>query len=293
MSAAAQAVRPKQASPETKRRPVQPTHAMLSGSPRYLRSSVRLGGLHDPQENEAERAASSISSGGCHQVPDPGGSGHLRATGTETTRAEAGAARPRMPVTRPGTEGGVRYAAAHEATDPGGADHLRAAPAHRVIDPGAEGQVRRAAVHEVADPGGVHHLRATSAHKVVDLGAEGRIRRSPAQAGDGRPVRAMHAGAWADDKREHSQPCVAHAVVDPGGAASLRAMPAPGVTDPGASGRIRVRPSTRAATQATSARRRPTSDRLRPSRSVAQAIPRRQRATHRMTRMPRRRTGSK
>ena len=191
MSAAAQAVRPKPASPETKRRPVQPTRAMLAGSPRYLRSSVRLGGLHDPQEHEAERAASTISSGGCHQVHDPGGSGHLRATGAEMTRAEPGAVRPMTPVTRPGTEGGVRRAAAHEASDPGGAQHLRATPAHRVIDPGAEGQVRR----------------------------------SPAHAGDGPPVRAMHTTAGAD-KGQHSQPGVAHAVVDAGGAASLRATPA-------------------------------------------------------------------
>ena len=241
MSAAAQAVRPKHAPPEMKRRAAQPARAMLSGSPRYLRASVRLGGLHDPQEHEAERAASTISSGGSHQVHDPGGSGSLRAAGAEMARAEAGAARPMTPASRPGGDGGVRCAAAHEAADSGGAQHLRAASAHRVIDPGAEGHVRRAASHEVADPGGVHHLRAVPDHRVVDPGAEGRIRRSAAQSGDGQPVRAMHTTAWAD-KWQHCEPGVAHRVVDPGGAASLRATPAPGIIDPGASGRIRRSP---------------------------------------------------
>jgi hypothetical protein len=241
MSAAVQAVRPKHASPETKRRPVQPQRAMLSGSPRYLRASVRLGGLHDPQEHEAERAASTIPSGGSHQVHDPGGSGSLRATGAEMARAEAGAARSMAAVTRPGSDGGVRCAATHEASDPGGAQHLRAASAHRVIDPGAEGQVRRAVSHEAAEPGGMHYMHAVPDHRVVYPGAEGRIRRSAAQAGDGQPVRAMHTTAWAD-KWQHCEPGVAHRVVDPGGAASLRATPAPGVIDPGASGRIRRSP---------------------------------------------------
>jgi hypothetical protein len=197
MSAAAQAVRPKPASPETKRPPEPTNRAMLAGSPRYLRSSVRLGGLHDPQEHEAERAASTISSGGCHQVHDPGGSGHLRAT-------------PAHRVIDPGAEGQVRRAAVHETSDPGGAHHLRATPAHRVIDPGAEGQVRRSpgragdgqpvramhttawadkwqhdqpvVAHAMVDPGGAASLRATPAPGVTDPGASGRIRRSPEHA---------------------------------------------------------------------------------------------------------------
>jgi hypothetical protein len=83
MNSAAQAVRPKQAKapPETRRRPTSPMGGPLSASPRSLRASVRLGGLHDPEEREAEHAAGLIAAGGRFQVRGPGGSGHLRAAG--------------------------------------------------------------------------------------------------------------------------------------------------------------------------------------------------------------------
>src|ERR1700733_8564187 len=129
MSAAAQAVRPKHAppSPEVRRRHKPEERAMLTASPRYLRASVRLGGLRDPEEHEAERAASTISAGGCHQVVDPGGSTNLRA-------AEA-------------TATAVRH------------DQARPAAQSMVVDPGASGRIRRAPMHEATDPGGTHNLR--------------------------------------------------------------------------------------------------------------------------------------
>ena len=87
MSMAAQAVRPKTAAPAPEvRRSQRPQHgAMLSGSPRYLRANLRLGGMHDREEHEADHAASVIAAGGCHRVHDPGGAHHLRATGTAVT----------------------------------------------------------------------------------------------------------------------------------------------------------------------------------------------------------------
>jgi hypothetical protein len=101
MSAAAQAVRPKHAAPaaELRRRHKPEQRAMLTASPRYLRASVRLGGLHDPEEHEAERAASTISAGGCHQVVDPGGSANLRAAETRATSAHHDQVRPSGPAT--------------------------------------------------------------------------------------------------------------------------------------------------------------------------------------------------
>jgi len=64
MTTATTAVRPRAAPPEARRMheggPVRPT-----GSPRYLRASLKLGGLHDPEEHEAEHASGVISSGGC------------------------------------------------------------------------------------------------------------------------------------------------------------------------------------------------------------------------------------
>ena len=95
---------------------------MLGASPRYLRASIRLGGRHDPEEREAERAASTIVAGGSHRVLDPGGSTHLRATGSDATGR-------------------------HEADQP-------CTPA--VVDPGASGRVRRAATHKAVDPGDSH-----------------------------------------------------------------------------------------------------------------------------------------
>ena len=107
MSAAAQAVRPKQAppAPEVRRRHKPEQRAMLTASPRYLRASVRLGGLHDPEEHEAERAASTISAGGCHQVVDPGGSANLRAAEAARAAASHDQVRRAAPVDGRGSRG--------------------------------------------------------------------------------------------------------------------------------------------------------------------------------------------
>jgi hypothetical protein len=98
MSAAAQAIRPKQSAPapEVRRRHKPEQRAVLTASPRYLRASVRLGGLHDPEEHEAERAASTISAGGCHQVVDPGGATNLRAAEVAAASANHDRLRPAM-----------------------------------------------------------------------------------------------------------------------------------------------------------------------------------------------------
>jgi hypothetical protein len=123
MSSAAQKISPK-AAPEIRRRPAEPVRAApagaaASGAPRYLQASLRVGGVNDPEERQAEQAASVIASGGQYKVHDPGGSASLRA-----------AAAP--PVADPGAAGRVRRLAAPPVTDPGGT--IRRAPA---ASPGA------------------------------------------------------------------------------------------------------------------------------------------------------------
>ena len=172
MSAAAQAVRSKPApetrsAAETRRSAAAPTAA-----PRYLRASVQLGGLHDPEEHEADRAAGVIAAGGRYQVHDPGGSCHLRAadaTAGNTRRKDAD---------------GVRAAVTPPVKDPGAAGRIRSAPAApdpvskpvvapRIVDPGAAGRIRSSAVETssvhraAADPGGAAQLRAAQAGEAV------------------------------------------------------------------------------------------------------------------------------
>ena len=230
MSVAAQAVRPKTAAPAPEvRRRQQPLHgAMLSGSPRYLRANIRLGGLQDREEHEADHAASTITAGGCHQVRDPGGTHNLRAAGPAArTRSESA------------TAGGAR---------------LRASSVHAVVDPGAEGRIRRAAAPEPDKSDGSGHLRASPAH--VDPDAEGRVRRAPGHESEVGSARAMPAAGEREPEKRirassppandpaasgqmHAKPT--QEAADPGGARSLRAMPAR-VVDPGASGRTRRMP---------------------------------------------------
>jgi hypothetical protein len=155
MSAAAQAVRPKPApearpAVETRRSAAAPTAA-----PRYLQaSSVRLGGLHDPEEHEAEHAAGVIAAGGHYQVRDPGGSCHLRAAVTP-------------PVKDPGADGRIKRTPATQqpVTQP--------VIAPRVVDIGASGRIRSspadpATVHRaVVDPSGAAHVRTAPANEPV------------------------------------------------------------------------------------------------------------------------------
>src|SRR5215831_312365 len=115
MTAATHAVRPRAAPPETQRRAAA-DHASAAGTPRYLRPSLKLGGLHDPEEREAEHAAGVVAAGGRYKVKDPGGSDHLRAEVEQK--------------------------------------HVRLAVEPRVVDPGTEGHVpRRAVAPPVVDPG--------------------------------------------------------------------------------------------------------------------------------------------
>jgi hypothetical protein len=118
MNAAVQKLRPK-AAPETAdiRRNATPEtrKAAVSGTPRYLRASLVVGGVNDPEEHEAEHAARVVAGGGQYQVRDPGGGAHLRA-----------AVAP--PVTDPGAEGRVRRSVAAEVVDPGAAGRVRRAP---------------------------------------------------------------------------------------------------------------------------------------------------------------------
>jgi hypothetical protein len=132
MSAAAQKVRPKAApaEPEVRRRGHEPVRATAAGAPRYLKASLRVGGVNDPEEREAEHAASVVASGGRYQVRDPGGGTHLRASDKEKPAPVRALAAP--PVVDPGAEGRVR----------------RAPVANEVVDPGASGRVRRMATPE-------------------------------------------------------------------------------------------------------------------------------------------------
>ncbi len=179
MTTATHALRPRAAPPETRRtHEVGAVRAM--GSPRYLSASLKLGGVHDPEEREAEHAAGVVAAGGCYKVKDPGGSDHLRAE-----------ADPKH----------VRPAAVPRVVDPGAEGRVRRAVAPPVVDPGAAGRVRRTMAQRVRDPGGSASLRALHAgealrgaasamppvkHDVVDSGAASRIEH--ARAGVARPM---------------------------------------------------------------------------------------------------------
>jgi hypothetical protein len=126
MNAAAQKVRPKAAAaPEVRRSSHEPVRAAMTGAPRYLKASLRVGGVNDPEEREAEHAATVVASGGRYRVSDPGGETHLRASEKD----------------RPGP---VRALAAPPVVDPGAEGRVRRAPVAEVVDPGASGRVRRA-----------------------------------------------------------------------------------------------------------------------------------------------------
>jgi Domain of unknown function (DUF4157) len=255
MSAAAQAVRPKQApAPPEVRRREKPKHALLSASPRYLRASIRLGGLHDPEERDAERAASTIVAGGCHRVLDPGGSTHLRATGADAPAASAAASTPA--VVDPGASGRVRPAATHEAVDPGGSRSLRASPTSSASDIRPRAEPSAEAVRALHDAGGADHLRAATAPPVIDPGASGRVRRSPAaQPSGSEHVHPMMSAGAGDAEAE-----AAHHIDIARGAparplpAMVRARLEHGFGEPMANVRVDTSPTARIAAAAIGAR---------------------------------------
>ena len=171
-----------------------------AATPRYLRASLKLGGVNDPEEHEAERAASVIASGGSCQVVDPGGSTHLRAASAAETHAHE-------PVRKMGAEGH-----AHE-------------PIRKMGDAAPE-PVRRMA----ADGASHEPIRKT--------GAEGSSREPARRMATGgaahEPIRKMGAEGAA-----HRPIAVAPPVLDMGASGRVRRAVAPPVLDPGASGRIR------------------------------------------------------
>jgi len=190
MTAPASSLKPKagSASETTRRAPaVAPGAAPPAAIPRYLRPSLKLGGLNDPEEHEAEHAASVIAGGGHYRVRDPGGSDHLRAAHDAHGAAAAGQAPIRAAVAPAvlddGASGRVRRAAA--PPDSGGASHLRAAP-----DPHAGEPLRKTS----SEASGHAPIRAAVAPPVLDDGASGRVRRTamPLDAGGTSHLRATH-----------------------------------------------------------------------------------------------------
>jgi hypothetical protein len=187
MNAPAHSLRQKAApkpSPEPMRRAAStaPSPApAASATPRYLRASIKLGGVNDPEEHEAEHAASVIASGGCYQVRDPGGSTHLRAAGAaaapphEPVRKAHAEAAAHEPVRKLGAEGAVHEPirtmgakdSSHEPIRKLGAEGaahmpIRAAVAPPVLDIGASGRVRRAVAPAILDPGASGRVRSAA-----------------------------------------------------------------------------------------------------------------------------------
>jgi hypothetical protein len=144
MNAAAQTLRPKAAwdTAQVRRSAVPPMRmAAASGGPRYLRASLAVGSVNDPEEHEAEHAARVVAGGGQYKVRDPGGGAHLRALAAP-------------PVTDPGAEGRVRRMAVPEVVDPAAAGRIRraaAAPPPPASDAAAASRID-AARQAVANP---------------------------------------------------------------------------------------------------------------------------------------------
>jgi hypothetical protein len=134
-----------------------------AATPRYLRASMKLGGVNDPEEHEAEHAASVIASGGCYQVRDPGGSTHLRAASATEEPAH-------KPVRKMGADG-----AAHEPVRKAHADGAAHEPVRKMAAEGATHEPTR----RMATEGAAHGpIRAAIAPPVLDIGASGRVRRA-------------------------------------------------------------------------------------------------------------------
>jgi hypothetical protein len=188
MNAPAHSLRQKAApkpSPEPMRRAASTAPSPASAAdatPRYLRASMKLGGVNDPEEHEAEHAAGVIASGGCYQVRDPGGSTHLRAASATEEPAH-------KPVRKMGAEGAahepIRKAhadgAAHEPIRKMAAEGATHEPARRMATEGAaHGPIRAAIAPPVLDIGASGRVRRAVAPPILDPGASGRIRSAAA-----------------------------------------------------------------------------------------------------------------
>ena len=211
MNAPAHSLRQKAApkpSPEPMRRAASsgrsPTSA-AAATPRYMRASLKLGGLNDPEEHEAEHAASVIASGGCYQVRDPGGSTHLRAAGAAegpphepVRKMTDGAAHE--PIRKMATEGmahePVRRMAAERAThEPVRKAHTEGAahePTRKMEAEGAaHGPIRRAVAPPVLDIGASGRVRRAVAAPILDPGASGRVRSAAGPVAPGPSAEAL------------------------------------------------------------------------------------------------------
>jgi hypothetical protein len=214
MNAPAHSLRQKAApkpSPEPMRRAAStaPSPApAASATPRYLRASIKLGGVNDPEEHEAEHAASVIASGGCYQVRDPGGSTHLRAAGAaaapphEPVRKAHAEAAAHEPVRKLGAEGAVHEPirtmgaknSSHEPVRKLGANAatqsptIRAAVAPPVLDIGASGRVRRAVAPPILDPGASGRIRSAAGPASAGPGHDAAKQIERARAGVTRPL---------------------------------------------------------------------------------------------------------
>jgi Domain of unknown function (DUF4157) len=202
MSAAAQAVRPKlapAASPEVKlaSSAMAPTS---TGTPRYMSASVMVGGVHDPEEHEAQHAANVIAAGGSYQVKDPGGRDSLRADSLHTMSGPAAPVQVAAPVLDPGAAGRIKRAVAAPVTDPGGRESLRRADARGGAESAAEpnaGHWVHAARASPAQPL-AHSVRSRLEHGLGEPLGGVRVHAGPAAH---RAAASIGARAYAEGER--------------------------------------------------------------------------------------------
>src|SRR5271167_3199618 len=141
MNAAAHALRKTAAkpSPEPARRSAgSPSkESAAAATPRYLQASLKLGGVNDPEEHEAEHAARVVASGGCYGVIDPGGSSHLRAASADEAHAHEPVRKTGVDHAGHETARWMTAPAAHEPVRKTGVDHAAHEPARRMTAPAA------------------------------------------------------------------------------------------------------------------------------------------------------------
>ena len=161
---------------------------------RYLRASLKLGGVNDPEEHEAEHAASVIPSGGCYQVIDPGGSTHLRAASAieepahKPVRKMGADGAAHEPVRKAAAEGAAYEPVRRMATEVAAHGPIRAAVAPPVLDIGASGRVRRAVAPPILDPGASGRIRSAAGPPLPGLSHDAAQKIERARAAPTRPL---------------------------------------------------------------------------------------------------------
>ncbi len=188
MNAAAHALRPKASPrprPETTRRSASAAPP-AAATPRYLRASLKLGGVNDPEEHEAKHAASVIAGGGCYQVVDPGGSTHLRAA----SAAEGHAHEPIRKLADSAAHEPIRKAAAEGAAPEPIRKAAAEGAAHEPIRKAAEGAAHEP-IRKAAAEGAAHE----PIRKMSDSAAHEPIRKAAAEVSAHEPIRKTADGA--------------------------------------------------------------------------------------------------